>query len=429
MCPPGRRPLIVVACLALLLAGCAGDGVEQRIGRVENGLRVEQGDPPWRRLALADRMAHHNVPGVSIAVVNDFAIEWARGYGVLAAGAEQPVTSDTLFQGASIGKTVVAVAALSLVEQGKLDLDQPVNERLVSWKVPDNEFTARAKVTLRRLLSHSAGTIEHGYQGYARGQPRPALRQVLDGAPPANSPPVRVVALPGTAFAYSNGGFMVVQQLLMDVTGRPFASFVKETVFDPAGMRQSTFESPLPDRLTGLAAHGHRPDGPAVAGGWRTYPELGTGASFWTTPSDLARFGIEVMRAYAGQPNELLARDTAREMLTRQTPDGAGYGLGFGVSEEGGPRFHFSHDGGNEGYRSFFVMYPELGRGAVIMTSGHVGEKLWREIVNSISVEYELLSDYTLEATLVALGLIAVAVAAVLVRRRRRAPGQNTRER
>jgi CubicO group peptidase (beta-lactamase class C family) len=431
MCRSGRHRLLITVCLALLLARCApatGSAIDRRIARVERGLLADQGDPPWRRLALADRMAHYKVPGVSIAVVNDFEIEWARGYGVLEVGGDEPVTPDTRFQAASIGKTVVAVAALHLVEEGRLDLDQDVNEHLASWRVPENELTTHEKVTLRRLLSHSAGTNEFGYRGYAQGEALPTLQQVLDGEHPANSPRVRVVSVPGTRFAYSNGGFVIVQKLLMDVTGRPFAQIAAEKVLDPAGMTHSTFEVPLPRHLTGVAARGHWPDGQAIAGGWHTYPEMGSGASLWTTPSDLARFGIEMMRAYAGEPNRLLSPDIARELLTRQTPDGAGYGLGFGLSEEGSQRFHFSHDGGNEGFRCKFLMYPELGRGAVIMTNGHVGEGLWREILNGISVEYDLVSDYTVEYTLAALGLLAVAVAAMIWRRRRRRTSPLARE-
>ena len=414
----GRRGLFFAVWLALLAAGC-GQRADV-IARVERGLLADQGDPPWKRLALADRMAHHNVPGVSIAVVNDFEIEWAKGYGVLEAEGDERVTPDTLFQGASIGKTVTAVTALRLVEKGLLDLDQDVNERLDSWKVPENELTAREKVTLRRLLSHSAGTNKHGYLGYAQDVPLPTLRQVLDGEPPANSPPVQVVSVPGTKYLYSNGAFLIVQQLLMDVTGKPFERLVAESVFEPAGMTQSTFEVPLPSALAGVAAHGHWPDGRAIVGGWHTYPEMGTGASFWTTPSDLARFGIEMMRAYRGEPNRLVSSEIAREMLTRQAAEGVGCGLGFGLSEEGTQHFHFIHDGGNEGFRCIFVMYPELGRGAVVMTSGHVGERLWREILNGISVEYDLTTDYTVEGMWAAVGLLAIAVVGIVWWRRRR---------
>jgi len=423
MCRSGRDALLLTVCLALLPASCApapGAAIEGRIERVERGLRANQGDPPWKRMALADRMAHYNVAGVSIAVVDNFEIEWAKGYGVLVAGGDEPVTPETRFQAASIGKTVVAVTAMRVVEEGLLDLDRDVNERLVSWRVPENEFTAQEMVTLRRLLSHSAGTDKFGYLGYAQGQAVPTLVQVLDGEPPANSPPVRVVAVPGTRYLYSNGGFLIAQQLLMDVTREPFAQLAAENVLEPAGMTHSTFEVPLPGQLTGVAAHGHWRDGRAIAGGWHTYPEMGTGASLWTTPSDLARFGIEIMRAYLGHPNRLLSSDTAREMLTRQAADGAGCGLGFGVSEEGTPRFHFIHDGGNAGFRCIFVMYPELGRGAVVMTNSDVGDGLWNEILHSISAEYDLVADYSVEYMLAALGLLAVVVVALIWWRRRR---------
>lgn len=378
-------------------------------------------------MPLSDRMAHYNVPGVSIAVVNDFEIEWARGYGLLKAGGDEPVTPDTLFQAASVGKPVVAAAALRLVEEGLLDLDQNVNERLASWQVPENEFTVQEKATLRRLLSHSAGTTVGGFRGYAQGEAFPTLQQVLDGEYPANSEPIRVVALPGAQYAYSGGGYVIVQQLIMDVTGRPFPAMMAETVLEPAGMAQSTFEIPLPDYLANRAAWGHWPDGQPIAGGWHTYPEMGSGASLWSTPSDLARFGIEIMGAHAGEPDRLLAPDTVRTMLTPQTPGGSGgYGLGFGLAEQGSPRFHFIHHGGNEGYRCVFVMYPELGRGAVIMTSGHIGDGLWREILNSISVEYDLVSDLTLVYTLVVLGAVVAGVVALLWWRRRGASCRRT---
>lgn len=421
---PVRYLLLTAAGLALLLTGCAPGTptpIERRIERVERGLLLDQGDPPWKRVALADRMAHYNVPGVSIAVVNEFEIEWARGYGVLESGEDEPVTPDTLFQAGSVGKPVVATAALRLVEAGLLDLDQNVNDRLVSWQVPENEFTVQEKVTLRRLLSHSAGTTVFGYQGYAQGEPVPTLQQVLDGAYPANSPPIRVVAVPGAQHAYSNGGFVIVQQLIMDATGEPFPQTMADLVLDPAGMVQSTFEVPLPDHLASRAARGHWPDGQAIAGGWHTYPEMGTGASLWSTPTDLARFGMEIMHAYRGESDRLLSQDTARAMLSRQTPNGSGGpGLGFGLAEEGTSRFHFIHDGGTEGYRCVLVIYPELGRGAVVVTNGHSGDGLWREILNSISVEYGLVKDLTLVYTLVLLGVIVAGVTALLWCRRRR---------
>jgi len=359
-------------------------------------------------MRLLDRMAYYHVPGVSIAVINDNRIEWAKGYGVLEAGTNAPVTPDTLFQAASIAKPVVAVAALHHVEQGLIDLDADVNRYLVSWQVPENEFTAQEKVTLRRLLSHSAGMTIHGFRGYAQGEAVPTLQQVLDGAPPANSPPIRVDLVPGTRFRYSGGGYMVVQQLLEDVTGQPFPQMVRDTVLEPWGMDDSTLESPLPEELEAIAASGHRANGAPIPGRWHTYPEMGAGGSMWSTPSDVARFAIAVMDAYAGRSNSVLSPEMAREMLTPQIES---HGLGPAVLDDGGDRFYFVHDGANDGYKTVLAAYPERGQGVVVMTNADSGDALWHEIVNSVSAEYGLTRQYTD----LSLGIVVAVLIAVLL--------------
>jgi CubicO group peptidase (beta-lactamase class C family) len=381
--------------LVLFLASCSQlfePSTERRIESVEHGLLSAQGDPPWKRMELTERMQHHHVPGVSIAVINDNQIEWTKGYGVLEAGKTEPVTPETLFQTGSVAKPVVAVAALQYVEQGILELDSDVNQSLLSWHVPENQFTTEEKVTLRRLLSHTAGLTAQGFRGYAQGEAIPNLQQILDGEPPANSPPVRVNAVPGTQYLYSNGGYMIVQQLFEDLTGRPFPEIMQTTVLEPWGMTTSTFESPLPKGLWATAASGHRADGRAIPGRWHTYPEMGSGGSMWSTPSDLARFAIHVMLAYQGRPGEVLSQEMAIQMLTPQLEDSA---LGPYVVDDGGDRFYFLHAGAVDGYKSYLVAYPKRGQGVVIMTNSDNGDALWREILNSVSVEYGWLKDYT----------------------------------
>jgi CubicO group peptidase (beta-lactamase class C family) len=220
----------------------------------------------------------------------------------------------------------------------------------------------------------------------------PNLQQILDGEPPANSPPVRVNAVPGTHYLYSNGGYMIVQLLLEDVTARPFLEIMQTAVLEPWGMTVSTFQSPLPEGLWATAASGHRADGRAIPGRWHTYPELGSGASMWATPSDLARFAIHVMLAYEGQPDQVLSQEMAIQMLTPQLEDSA---LGPFVGDDGGDRFYFLHAGAVDGYKSYLVAYPKRGQGLVIMTNSDNGDALWREILNSVSVEYGWLKDYT----------------------------------
>jgi CubicO group peptidase (beta-lactamase class C family) len=367
-------------------------------------------------MSLEERMAFYNVPGVSIAVIDEYQVEWAKGYGVLQAGQKEPVTPETLLQTGSIAKPVVTVAALNAVERGLVDLDGDVNQSLVSWRIPDNEFTVDEKVTLRRLLSHSAGVAAVGFRGYAQGEEIPTMPQIMNGDPPANSPPVRVEAVPGTQWLYSNGGYMIVQQLLEDVTGRPFSDYMQEVVLEPWGLAASTFEWPLPEDRWEIAASGHRVDGRVIPGRWHTYPEMGSGASMWATPTDMAHFAIALMNSYNGLPDQVLSQDMAIQMLSPQFEE---WGLGLFLGDDGGDRFYFMHDGANDGYETVMVGYPQRGQGVVIMTNADSGAALWQEILNSVSVEYGLVSDntYLYVGTALAIGL---AVLGILLLRRKK---------
>jgi CubicO group peptidase (beta-lactamase class C family) len=365
----------------LILGGplcLAGYGQEaNRIQAVEDGLKapyVIEGAPAatWK---LADRMKFHHVPAMGVAVIHEGKIVWAKGYG----GAGE----DTLFQAASISKPVTALAALSMVRNGQLSLDEDVNVKLKSWKVPENEFTAKEKVTVRRLLSHSAGMTVHGFAGYAAGVPVPSLVQVLNGEKPANSDPIRVDVLPGSIWRYSGGGFTVLQQLMIDVAGKPFPEILQKAVLGPIGMTHSTYQQPLPVSMRPKAAQAYRSDGTQMEGGWHTYPEMAA-AGLWTTPSDLARFAIELRKEARGESNRVLTPELAKAMLTVQKGD---FGLGIGVSGEGTSR-HFGHGGANEGYRCEFEMYLDSGDGAAVMTNSDDGSSLAPEIFRSISAAY-----------------------------------------
>ncbi|HYM00527.1 MAG TPA: serine hydrolase [Blastocatellia bacterium] len=362
----------------------AGD-VQDEIKAVENGLlpsvvaRGERGTG----MTIADRMAHYRVPAVSIAVIKDYKIEWAKGYGKLAVGDDTSVTPETLFQAASISKPVASMATLHFVQDGKLNLDENVNDKLTSWKVPENDFTRQKKITLRELMSHSAGMTVSGFGGYAAGQPIPTVPEVLDGKKPANSAPVRVDWLPGSKWVYSGGGITVMQQLLVDVIHHPFPEIMKETVLDKIGMSHSTYEQPLPEKWRSSAAAGHYQNGNPIEGKWHTYPEMAA-AGLWTTPSDLARFAIELSKEYMGQSSIVLSREMARGMLAVQIGK---WGLGVGVEGQG-KELNFSHSGGNAGFRCNLICFPETGSGAVIMTNSDNGFSLYQEILRSIAAEY-----------------------------------------
>jgi CubicO group peptidase (beta-lactamase class C family) len=356
--------------------------VEERIRRVENGLlpavviKGTSGAAP-----LAERMKFYKIPGVSVAVVNDGKIEWARAFGIKDVTTNEPVTTETLFQAGSISKPVAALAALRLVQDGKLSLDEDVNARLVSWKLPENDFTKQQKVSLRRLLTHSAGLTVHGFPGYAADAQMPTLVQVLNGEKPANTEAIRVEALPGTAWNYSGGGYTIMQQLMIDVAKKPFPEILRQLVLDPAGMRHSTYEQPLPATRAKEAATAHL-NGVPLKGQFHIYPEMAA-AGLWTTPSDLALLIVEMQRSLAGKSNKILSREMTAQMLSRQFQN---WGLGLDV-ETKGQTIEFSHGGVDEGFEAFWVGFAD-GRGAAVMTNGNRGSDLAMEVIRSIAREY-----------------------------------------
>ena len=317
------------------------------------------------------QMAQRHIRGLSLAIIKDGKVAVARAYGVVDDSSKAPVTTSTLFQAGSISKPVSALGALHLVEAGTLSLDADVNTKLTSWKVPDNQFTSTEKVTLRRLLSHNAGLTVHGFPGYDVSARMPTVVQVLDGAPPANTAPIRVDTTPGAIWRYSGGGFTVMQQMIIDVTGQPFAQFLQKTVLGPAGMTSSSFEQPLPNNLAARTAAGYYADGSPVRGRWHVYPEIAA-AGLWTTPTDLAKWAIEVQETLAGRGHGVISPTMARQFVTEQK--GAS---GLGVSLQGtGASLRFSHGGRDEGFDAFLVAGAETGDGIAIMINANDNSRM-----------------------------------------------------
>jgi CubicO group peptidase (beta-lactamase class C family) len=332
---------------------------------------------------ILGEMRKRHVAGLSLAIIQDGKIVKARGYGVTERGGDSPVTTATLFQAGSISKSVSALGALRLVEQSKLALDEDVNARLVTWKVPVNEFTREKKVTLRGLLSHTAGLTVHGFPGYATDDPVPTVVQILDGAKPANTKPIRVDFVPGSKWRYSGGGYTVMQQMIVDVTGAPFPRFMREAVLGPLAMKDSTFEQPLPAGTAKLTASGYYGDRSPVKGRWHIYPEMAA-AGLWTTPSDLARFAIGVQEALAGKSDQVLSRRMARQMLTdHKDHDGLGVFL-----EGSGQALRFGHGGRDNGFDARLIAYAETGQGAAIMINANDNSRMISRILESIAREY-----------------------------------------
>ncbi len=385
-----RRHRVVPLLGLLVLAACSSapvpDPNETMVAAVTAGLRppvVVTGEPEQSYL-LADRMAHYKVPGVSIAVVDSGRIVWARGFGLKETGTADSVTDSTLFQAASISKPVAATGMLRLVEEGTLALDAPVNTFLKSWQVPENQFTAKEKVTLRRLVSHSAGLTVHGFPGYAAGDTIPTVPQILGGVRPANTGAVRPDIVPGSRWRYSGGGTTVLQLAMTDATGEAFPALMKRLVLDPMGMTHSTYGQPLPAALAGREAAAHGGDGSLVAGRWHTYPEMAA-AGLWTTPTDLMHWALGVAGARAGTSTGVLSKDMATQMLTVQkAPSGLGPAL-----NGSGRAFRFGHGGSNRGFRSQVFYFPETGQGAAVMTNSDNGGALVSEVLNAIAKVYQ----------------------------------------
>ena len=359
--------------------------VAMRISRIENGLigPVVVKGRPLKNSKLPDRMRDFKIPAVSVAVFQYGQIEWTRAWGFADVEARRKANPDTRFQAASISKPVAAVAALALVSRGRLSLDENVNKFLKSWKLPENQFTSTDKVTLRRLLTHSAGTTVSGFRGYSIRDEVPTLLQVLAGIKPANSPPVVVDIPVGSRWRYSGGGISIVQQMIEDETGKPFAQAARELVLEPFGMKQSTFLQPLPPDLRDEAATGYRASGEPVDGRFHVYPEQAA-AGLWTTAEDLAKFAIELQKIAAGKSTKVITQALANEMLKRHVEQ---WGLGVAVEGEGAAA-RFGHGGSNEGFRCVLHSYRSAASGVVVMTNSDMGGPVAADIVRAVAREY-----------------------------------------
>lgn len=376
------RALIALGSLAVLLglvaAAASGPSETSPLSAVRLLPPVLlQGEAGW---PLEERVRRYKVEGVSVAVIKDFRVSWEAAAGLADREGKQPATIETLFQAGSISKPVSAAAMVRKAQDGGWKLDVSVNEYLKSWKLPDNSLTARQKVTLERILSHSAGLTIHGFPGYAVGEPVPTLPQILDGTPPANTAAVRVDVEPGTKWLYSGGGYTVAQLAFTDRFGKPFPELLQELVLTPSGMTRSTFEQPLPPDKLRLAAAGYRADGSPVEGKRHTYPEMAA-AGLWTTAGDLARFGIAIAKARRGDAGSLLSKAMAERMTTRFMGD---FAIGFGLENRGNDVYFF-HDGADEGFQAYLIVHRDKGYGAAVMANSDNGVLLAREILRGIA--------------------------------------------
>jgi len=331
-----------------------------------------------QRFDLAERMAHYRVPGVSIAVIENCRIVDARGFGLRTWDGE-PVSAQTIFQAGSISKSVTAIGALRLAERGTIALDRDVRLQMKGWTYKET----LKPVTLRHLLSHTAGTNVAGMKGYLSGSPLPSTSQILKGEKPSNISAISVESEPGSRWRYSGGGYVVAQSLMSEATGKDFAPLMQDLVLKPLAMTSSSYEQPLPQNRHAAAAEGTSADGSALPGKWRIYPEMAA-AGLWTTPSDLARFAIELARSVRGDESAILNKDATDQLMTRGLGN---WGLGVNLGPDDGVR-QISHTGKTIGFTSMFIIYPDRCQGAAVMTNGYDGGWLINEIMGAIGYVY-----------------------------------------
>jgi len=359
--------------------------VDQKITSVENGLLpvvLIAGEAPFK---LEDRMKHYEIPGISIAIIKDYKIVWSKQYGVMDSELNNPVNDETMFNVGSLSKGIASLAVLSLVDEGKIDLQANVNDQLISWKVPENEYTKQNKVNPLLLMNHSGGAMFSPGIGYLRDN-FPTNLQILMGEKPSQSKSVVIDKIPGTEYQYSNAGYSILQQLIIDVTGASYAEYVRERIFKTLNMQNSTLNQPLANHLIKNAAAGHRRNGlPFVEK--RYYMQPSAAGGLWTNASDYAKYIIELQKSHLGKSNKIISTKLAKEMLSSHVSKQ--YGLGVFMREMFGDVNYFGHMGDNKGFFAGFVSHLTDGYGAVVLTNSQNGAQLIREITNGIAKIYD----------------------------------------
>jgi CubicO group peptidase (beta-lactamase class C family) len=381
-----KRVLLLFFALSFIFISCDNEkviDVSSEINIIENGLLPTyqaKGDSIITYNIL-DRMNHYKVPGVSITIVEKGKIRWAKGYGMANTDTKTKVDINTIFQAGSISKPLAALSALKLVEEGALDLDTDVNTYLKDWQIPTNKFTAVEKVTLRRLLTHTAGMTVHGFPGYEQKDSFPTITQVLNGQ--GNTPKIFVDTIPNSIWRYSGGGYTLMEKIVEDTSKKTLDVYMAENFLTPLGMNNSTYEQPLSIKNHTNASAAYNSKGEIAEGYWNNYPEQAA-VGLWTTPSDLAKYAIEVQQIVAGKENGVLSKKTIDQMLTKHKNN---WGLGPSLQWKK-DLLIFRHGGKNRGFTNEFVSFANKGSAVIVMTNADNGGKLISEILRSISKKY-----------------------------------------
>jgi len=355
------------------------DQILLEINTIENTLikNIQIKGNSIQRFNILERMEYYKVPGVSIAIVENGKIKWAKGYGYANTKTGTKVDANTLFQAGSISKPLAALSVLKLFENDSLELNKDVNYYLKDWQIPENRFTETKKVTLEKLLTHTAGMTVHGFLGYKQTDKFPEIIDVLNGN--GNTAKIMVDTIPGSIWRYSGGGYTVMEKIVEDVSGTSFDNYMSKNILLPIGMENSTYQQPITKEFQNNISGAYNRNGELIKGLWHNYPEQAA-AGLWTTPSDLAMYCIEIQDILKGKKDGILTKETVEIMLTKHKND---WGLGPSLKNEKDSLI-FEHGGKNEGFTNDMVAYAYQGNAVIIMTNADNGGQLISEVKNAI---------------------------------------------
>lgn len=376
--------LIIV--IVMLIVSCKNEmtiDIIPDINEIENGLLpafLVKGDS-IEKFNLEERMEHYKVPGVSIAVIENGKIKWAKGYGYANTETGTKVDANTLFQAGSISKPLAALSALKLFENNSIDLNRDVNYYLKDWQIPENKFTETEKVTLERLLTHTAGMTVHGFPGYQQTDSFPEIIDVLNGN--GNTVKVEIDTIPGSIWRYSGGGYTVMEKVVEDVSGLSLDDYMSKNILLPIGMNNSTYQQPISKKFQNNISAAYDDNGKLIKGLWNNYPEQAA-AGLWTTPSDLAMYCIEIQDIVQGKKEGVLTKETVDKMLSKHKND---WGLGPSLQNEKDSLI-FGHGGKNAGFTNEMKAYAYQGNAVIVMTNADNGGGLIGEILRAVSNYY-----------------------------------------
>lgn len=376
-----HRPAWQVCSLAVLcLIACSGSHARpkasganpQVYGAVDASLStfIAQLDQTVPRLLAQGSV----IPGAAVALVHNGQLAWSHGYGWADPEQQQPLTPDTAFVVGSIAKSLTAWGVMRLAEDGKLDLDAPVEQYLTTWHLPPAAGDSR-QVTARRLLSHTAGITDGPQLDRARSV-QDALRDLA-------------IVAPGT-FRYSNDGYLILQLLIEAISHEPFADYMRHAVLAPLQLTAASYQvGTVANRLAaGYSPTTKHPAGERVP---RQLAVLRAVGGLYATAPAIAQFVAAAMPGPAGEPpgRGVLQPGTVAQMLTpapgtaeADLASGANaYGLGYGLNTVAGDVRVALHGGIVTGWLSLYAFLPDRGEGIVILTNGDGGYWLVRRLM------------------------------------------------